>query len=159
MYNPNRPQKSSFLRVIPDWYRIVQCYISCNHFSIQMKHNLFWMSDSFCDTFALPLFQFYISEINWFVLQADFKWKIFFCPNRIWSSFFTYKKVARLDLVWVPLSGLQSRGCKKLVCDCFSVDKTFYGCESLETAALIKVSHSKWNFSSYVTGNSLWSKK
>ena len=39
-------------------------------------------------------------------------------------------------------------GVKNLFVIVFSVDKTFYGCET----TLIKVSHSKWTFSSHVTG-------
>ena len=105
-----RPKSSPILSVIlelPDWYRIVQCYISCNHFSIQMKRqfvlNVRQLSSlwHFCSSSL---------KINWFVLQpsADFKWKIF-CPNRISSSFFKHKKVARLDLD-VPCLSRQQQG-------------------------------------------------
>ena len=88
-----RPKSSSILSVIlelPDWYRIVQCYISCNHFSIQMKRqfvlNVRQLSSlwHFCSSSL---------KINWFVLQpsADFKWKIFLSKYDIKLIFQTQK--------------------------------------------------------------------
>ena len=70
-----------FSKNVSRLYHSVQCYIRRNHFSIQMKHNLFWMSENrqsqcfVCDTFPSYVCEA-ASEINWFVnlSESRLKW-------------------------------------------------------------------------------------